>query len=329
MKTQSKSRARWRSMRKSLSDRIGLKVFSLVVAAALYSMVSGTEDAQRSIFIDLIAVLPPPSAGKVLTSTVPDRIKLTVRGSKSLVHSLNKDRIRSVQIDLSDTSAPYFYFDSSLFSLPVGMEVVQIVPDSIPLTWEKKLELVVPIVPKFIGAPREGSAVKHPPQVTPPRVAVEGPEREIRQTRTVQTAAIDIAELGVGHYEREALLEPMPFKSLYRGAERVRVAFDIVEVVEQKQLRALPIRLPEHVTDLSLEPAQANVEIRGPKEAMTNLKVEDVTLWAEVLEHGPVRQPLLVPLRLRGLKTSSLDVRIDPPFATIAPNERKPAKKAR
>ncbi len=84
-----------RALRKALTENVGLKIISLVAAIVLFSLVRGSEDAQRSVFVDVVATLPSPASGKILIGEIPDKVKVTLRGSRSLLNSIGRNEARA------------------------------------------------------------------------------------------------------------------------------------------------------------------------------------------------------------------------------------------
>src|SRR6188472_290090 len=95
-------------------QNIGLKTFSLLVSIGLFTIVHGSDSGQRSLYVPVVAVLPPESSGKVLVGELPDKVKVTLSGSRSVLNSI--DRVEAVQIDLAEAK-PYYYFEPQAFGL--------------------------------------------------------------------------------------------------------------------------------------------------------------------------------------------------------------------
>src|ERR1700722_4182705 len=86
-------------LRSLVTENLNLKLLSFAFALVLYSLVHGSQDAQRSLRLNLEALLPA-APDRVLMTTLPDKIVVTVRGPKSAVDELNADDMGSVQLDL-------------------------------------------------------------------------------------------------------------------------------------------------------------------------------------------------------------------------------------
>lgn len=96
---------------RALTDHLGLKLVALVASVGLFVIVRGTEDAQISISVDVVALLPPPSTERMLVSEIPDEIRVTLRGSRSVLNAVRRDGMQPIQMDLRDASAHFYYWN--------------------------------------------------------------------------------------------------------------------------------------------------------------------------------------------------------------------------
>ena len=67
-------------LRAVMVDNLGLKLISLVAALILYASIHGSQDAARTVAVDVVAVLPPAAANRVLTSPLPSRARIGPSG---------------------------------------------------------------------------------------------------------------------------------------------------------------------------------------------------------------------------------------------------------
>jgi hypothetical protein len=86
--------SRTASFIKLLTQNGRLKLLSLALSVGLFSIVHSDQDAQRSLFVDVVTVLPPPSKGRMLISEIPDQVKVTLRGSRTRISAIDRCRGR-------------------------------------------------------------------------------------------------------------------------------------------------------------------------------------------------------------------------------------------
>ncbi|MEM1417205.1 MAG: CdaR family protein [Myxococcota bacterium] len=285
---------RRRSLREALTHNFGLKVTSLLVAIALFSMVRGAEDAQRSVFVDVAVALPPNDDGKILVSDVPERVRLTLRGSRSQVNAIRPEEL-TVTMDLTDTSIQYYYFAEDDFDIPASVQLSQIAPASVPLRWAERLEKFLPIQPDLVGAPPEGLILGEPARVEPGEMTIGGPRSTLQTLRVLQTAPIDLSTLSVGTERIQVPLARLPERCRYGSEAPVTVTLRVVEDVAQRTLVAVPVDVvagddagpralgiaPE-VVSVTLEGPPAIVDVVDPAELRAQVDVSAARAGEEV-----------------------------------------------
>ena len=310
------------ALRRLATENIGLKVVSLIAAIVLFSLVRGSEDAQRTVFSDVVAILPPVDSGKVLVSEVPDRVRLTLQGSRSILNSIRREDLE-VQMDLTDTRLRYYYFDPAIFDLPAGVQVVQMAPATVPLTWADRIERRVPVEPQFIGTPPPGLALEEPVSVEPRRVVLRGPQNEVDPLAAIETRPIDLRGIEAGEHVRTMRLERAPAHSSYVGEPMIEVRFRIVRELDERTLEDLAVSAvgPARAT---LRPASVHVHLRGGAEALEGIAADQVVPFVDVSDPeltGTVERPV----QLRGLPPGVEVTSIEPSTVLVTLRGAAPA----
>ena len=166
----------WEKLRVALTENMNLKVLSFGFALVLYSLVHGGQDARRSVVVDLEVGLPPESSDRVLVGSIPQSIRIFVRGSNQTIDNLRAASV-SVQIDLATKQPSHVAFEPKMVRLPdgVNVEIEQFDPPSIDLRWEQRIVRDVPIQVSVVGTPADGFVVKGPLIAEPKAAKVRGP----------------------------------------------------------------------------------------------------------------------------------------------------------
>src|SRR3954471_20679862 len=112
----------WERIRAMLTENLNLKLLSFAFALVIYSLVHGGQDARRSIVVDLEVALPPESSDRVLVSSIPQSVRIFVRGSNQTIDNLRASSI-SVQIDLTTKQPEHVVFEPKMVRLPEGVNV--------------------------------------------------------------------------------------------------------------------------------------------------------------------------------------------------------------
>lgn len=221
-------------------ENLGYKVASLVISVTLFMVFRGAGAVQRSVDVPITAVLPAAYAGNaVLLTPLPERVRLTVRGTPSVVVPLRGDEMGPVQLDLRDGRRRRVDLDRSLVALPAGVEFVGFSPAGIDLRWDAMITRTLAVRASVVGstAPRTrlGEVI-----VEPERIRARGPSEALGAQDVVHTVAVDASGLSPGRYERRASLES-PRNGIDYGMVQVRVTFEVSPLVGERRFERLPV----------------------------------------------------------------------------------------
>jgi YbbR domain-containing protein len=294
-----------------LLDNYGLKLLSLTFAIALFSLVRSEEDAQRSVYVDVVAVLPPKDSDKILVSALPARVKVTLRGSRSRLAALGRDDVTPLQMDLRDPGKQFYYFDPSSIGVPGPLSVVAIEPASVQLTWRVRGERSLPVEAKLVGTPASGYSARRPVSVDPKTVNVAGPREEVELLSTLQTEEINVEGLSAGVHDRRARLLPLPGHLTYVEQNVVQTRIEIVPEVAERSFAGLEVAVVGP-GDVTLRPTGVEVVLRGPAPVVAALTAEQVVPVVTPSPNAPVGSAESLEVSVRGLPDACSVVRIMP-----------------
>lgn len=175
---------------------ISLKLIALISAVLLWSAVS-REPVIEVGFNVPIEFHEVPEDLEITTEVVP-QAQVRLRGPSRRVRELSAADVHSV-IDLGNIRPGERTFDltSSQVRVPFGVEVVQIIPAHIRLTFDRRGTKVVPVHPRVTGNFPTGFGIAS--IVPDPKdIVVVGPERRVAAVEAALTDPIDATGV-VGH----------------------------------------------------------------------------------------------------------------------------------
>jgi hypothetical protein len=298
-------------LRSLLLENLNLKALSLAFALVLYSLVHGSQEAQRSLLLGVVARTPPESSNRVLVTPIPAQIRVTVRGSRSALDDLHADDIGSVQLDLRGGNETRWTFEPAMIPVPPGLKIEQIDPPAIDLAWEDLIVRDVPVEVGVVGAPARGFVVKGAPQAEPRVVRARGPKSEVLVVQRARVDAFDVTGLTEGKYTRQLAVDK-PTGRVQLDAPSVSATVEIGREVVERTFTKVPIAVIGHANAKS-QPAEVDVRLACPPEVVRALRPEQILPRAQVTaatDHGSDALPVQ-------LAIDQCEVHVTPPGVIV------------
>jgi YbbR-like protein len=270
------------TLKGAFTENLRLKFLSFGVALFFFALFHGAQDAQRSVEVDLVVLMPPDNANRVLMSPLPPTLRVTLRGSKSGLEDLHADDIGNVQVDIHDGSTKRITFDPSQIHVPPSIIVEQVDPPAIDLVWEDEIVRDVPIEVSIAGSPASGFVVKGAPRAEPPTLRVRGPKSETLVLQHVRSEALDVTGLTEGTYARHIAIDKLPGRLVPDAASQgVLVTVDITREVVERPFVKLAVAVVGQSKGKT-QPAEVDVRLVCPPEIVRALRSEQVVPEATV-----------------------------------------------
>src|SRR5579883_1585513 len=274
-------------LRSLLVENLNLKLLSLAFALVLYSLVHGSQDAQRSLLLSVVALTPPQGANRVLTTAIPAQIRVIVRGPRSTLDDLHVDDIGSVPLDLRGGNERRITFEPSMIPVPPGMKVEQIDPPGIDLAWEDVIVRDVPVEVGVVGTPARGFVVKGAPSAEPRAVHARGPKSEVSVVQRARADAFDVTGLTEGKYTRQLAVDRAPGRVGFDAAS-VSATVEIGREVVERPFTNVPVAVLGHPNGKA-QPAEVDVRLACLPEVVRALRPEQIVPRVQVstpADHG-------------------------------------------
>lgn len=289
------------ALRSAFLDNIGLKLLSLAFALGLYAFIHGAENAQRTLMLDVVAILPPDSSNRQLMTQVPNQVAVTVRGSRTQLDDLRAESLGTLRLDLRDGEVTRIELDSSHFHVPAGLTVEQIHPSTIELRWDDVVSRAVPVHVPRTGETAPGFVVKGMISIEPPTVTARGPRSIVDVMQLVRTVPFDVTGLTEGTYQRALALERPP-KLVTYDVENVMATLEIGRELASRtfERKVEVVGMPR----LTTKPAVVQVRVTGTPEDVGAINPETII---------PRVEPKAANLDMTQPGSTFLDVLVDVP----------------
>jgi hypothetical protein len=300
----------WERIKNALTENLNLKLLSFAFALVIYSLVHGGQDARRSVVVDLEVQLPPENSDRVLVGSLPQSVRIFVRGSNQTIDNLRASSV-SVQLDLSARQPTHVIFEPKMVRMPDGVnaEIEQFDPPGIDLRWEQRIVRDVPIQVSVVGSPADGYTV-HGALVAEPKMAkARGPQSEVLVLQHVRADAFDVRGLTEGIYPRRLALEKPPSPRVTIEPASVIVTAEVTREVAERVFQKLPVAVVGPAKGKT-QPAEVDVRLVCPPEIVRSLRPEQIVPEAEITSKDA-----------SGSERVAVQVRIDKCDAYATPRE--------
>jgi YbbR domain-containing protein len=292
---------------------LGLKLLSVLLGVMLWMVVAGEETVVRGLRIPLELQQFP--AGLELESEPPSTVEVRVRGSSGTLGRLSSTDVVAV-IDLRGVHAGrrLFPLTPDQVRAPFGVEIVQVTPPTVALVFEASATKQVPIAPTIEGKPAAGFLVGKV-IVDPPTVEIVGPESAVKQATEAMTEPVSVTDARA--LVRDTVKVGMVDSALRLKTSRpVVVDVQIVPAPVELTMHALPVHLKNLASNLTAQssPVTVNVSVRGSREALNRIRVDDVSAYIDLAGLGTGEYAL--PVRADAAREAGV-TRIDPPMVQV------------
>lgn len=294
-------------------QHLGLKLLSIAIATLLWLVVSGEQVVERALRVPLEYQNLPERLE--LVNDPPASVDVRVRGSSSALSRVAQGDLVAV-IDLRSTrqGRRLFHLTAEHVRAPFGVDVVQVSPATLSLSFERSGSRVVPVVPAIEGEPAPGFVVG---QVNsdPATVEVVGPEGRLRQLTEATTEPISVS--GASKPLREVVTVGVTDPALrLKTPGSATVAVSIVPAPVERTIEKVAVHMRNLAPNLTARAAPAVIAVgtRGSPDTLSTLQSDAVYAFVDLEGLGAGRHTL--PVRVEPARDFAI-ARIDPAVVQI------------
>jgi hypothetical protein len=270
------------------------------------------------MLLSVVALTPPDSSNRVLTTPIPAQVRVTYRGPRAMLDELHTDDVGNVQLDLRGGNETRIQLDASTIPVPPGLRVEQAcfslgdrcLPE-IPLVWEDLIVRDVRVEVGVVGTAAPGFVVKVAPTSDPAVVRAHGPKSEVLVLQRARADAFDVTGLTEGKYTRQLAID-RPVGRVTFDVPSVAATVEIGREVTERPFTKIPVAILGR-TGGKAQPAEVDVRLSCPAEVVRALRPEQVVPRVQILsptEHGSDALPV-------ELKIDQCDVHVTPPTVIV------------
>jgi YbbR domain-containing protein len=243
---------------------IGLKMISVVLAALLWLLVSGEQTVERALRVPLEFTNLPPQLE--LVGSPPMAVDVRVRGSSGTLSRVAAGELSAVlDVRTARVGDRLFHLTAEDVRAPFGVEVVQVTPASVSLTFEESLSKTVGVRARVEGEPAPGYTVGAV-TVNPATVTVVGPASALKNLTEAITEPVSVEGASRPVVDEVTIGVMDPVVRL-RQPQNAQVTVSVVAAPDEWVVKGITV----HVTGTDnavAAPGSVTVQARGPRDSM-------------------------------------------------------------
>jgi YbbR domain-containing protein len=168
----------------------GFKILSLLLATGLWFMISRDEQPAEVAVRAPIVFQHVPSSLEISSESIPEA-QIRVRGPERLIRQLKLNEVQA-EIDLAGVKSGDRTFDLTAHEVrhPRELEVEQVVPSQLHLSFDTRLTREVEVVPRVTGQFADGYGIVQK-SADPSRITITGPRHHVERIDSATTDPID------------------------------------------------------------------------------------------------------------------------------------------
>lgn len=210
-----------RFFRRYIQHNLGLKILAVIIAVILWAAV--TRDPMAEIAINVPIEFHNVPENLEISSEVIPQAQIRVSGHARVLRDLAQTDIHPV-IDLTGVTPGEKTFDlTRQLHLPRGVELDQVVPTQLRLSFDRSMQREVEIRPRVTGTFASGYRILEA-KVEPERMQIIGPEHRVKLIENAVTDPVDATGvLGTATFETNVFIADPLVRPVKPGPVRVTV----------------------------------------------------------------------------------------------------------
>jgi YbbR domain-containing protein len=270
-----------------------LKIMAVLLASALWFIVAGEQNVERTMRVPLEFRNKPASLE--ILGDPPTTVDVRLLGSSTALSRMDAGEVVAM-LDLTGArpGSRLFHMRTDEVRVPYGVTVLQLAPATISLELEQAARRRVPVRAAIEGDPAPGF-VAGDITTEPSAVEVIGPESRVKGLNAATTEPVSVA----GH--RETVIDTVTVgvsDSAVRLVEPIstRVTVEILPAPVERVVNDVPIRWRNLNAGLTARvmPQTTAVTVRGRRQALDAMRAGTINAFVDLAGLGPGQYNLRV-----------------------------------
>ena len=216
------------TLKSLVTHNFGLKVLALFAAFGLWFNIASEPELATVVSVPVDYRNYPRDL--VISSKVVESISVEARGPASRLREMQESHVAAV-IDFASVHAPgqrTFTLSAAEVRPPHGVTLVRVIPEQLRFDFERQVPGKVKVDVTYSGVLPRGMALRDA-TVTPPFLAIMGPESHVAEARRAVTDPFDLSRV-TGDSEQELAAYIGDSEIRFTGVPRVTVKIRLEKI---------------------------------------------------------------------------------------------------
>ena len=227
-------------IRSLIFENLTLKILSIILAGFLWFFVSGKSKTELALIVPIEFTSIP--ADMTIITKVPTSIHVRVKGTKTLLRPLtSKPPSLSINLSKAVTGKNIIQLIQESFNdLPLGVDVVNLDPDTLTIYLDRFVKVSLPIKIKTKGQPPKGFQVRDI-KITPLSAQCRASEEYLKNHDVIFSEPIDLTLLRESTKVNITLMTPPNELKLINPEDKIEALIEIGESLAQRVIKGIRI----------------------------------------------------------------------------------------
>jgi hypothetical protein len=298
-----------------------LPFISLALAVALWYFVGGDDTVDKNVIVPIEVINLPRDL--VISNQFKEDILVTVSGPRKQVLAIEKGDVAR-QVDLLRAVPGTMVIKNEIHSIsvPRGIKVLRIQPDSIILSLDKLVQKQLVVKPITKGSPASHHNLREI-RMKPESISVTGPQTVLAEIDHLETQVIDLTGLN-RPTQLQIPLKLSPALLDLIGETSVTADLAIVEETVEKKISGIPIEIEGNTVGKKISPAAVTVTAALPRSVARDNRDLPSLFRATIIDENEAGQMMVRVVSRGGDKGSEpLEIlKVEPPFVTSVEDKK-------
>jgi len=302
-----------------------LPFISLALAVALWYFVGGDDTVDKNVTVPIEVINLPRDL--VISNQFKQDILVTISGPRKQVLAIEKgDVARQVDLVRAVPGTMVIKNENDSISVPRGVKVLRIQPDSIILSLDKLIQKQLVVKPITKGSPASHHTLREI-RMKPDAISITGPHMVLSELDLLETEIIDISGLSQPT-QLQIPLKLNPALLDLIGETSVTADLTIVEETVEKRIYGVPIEIEANKGERKISPATVTVTAALPRSMARENKELQSLFRATIVDENEAGK-MTVRVSPRGSEKGAQPIEIlkfEPEFVTVVDVKKSEAK---